>query len=66
MHFNENGVNSIALLEMELVKRKSTVNPNLERERQNCSFDTSEFTNWWYDGAAAVERRRKIGIYSIN
>lgn len=37
------------------------VNPDLEKERQKCSFNGEELTNWWYGSAAEVQKRRAIG-----
>lgn len=45
---------------MTLVK-KLKVNPDLQKERNKCSFKTEELTNWWYGGAKNVEEKRWKG-----
>lgn len=42
-------------------KRSNKVNPDLANERKKCSFNTEEFTNWWYGGAKKVEEKRARG-----
>lgn len=45
---------------MEIVK-KNTVNRDLAKERERCTFQTSELTHWWDEGEDKVKEKRKIG-----
>lgn len=49
---------------MSVVAKKTTVNPDLANERKRCSFNTAEFTNWWYGGEKKVEEKRARGNYT--
>lgn len=40
----------------------NSINLDLKNERTKCTFDKSEFTNWWYGGADKVDQKRRIGI----
>lgn len=43
------------------VEKKSKVNADLQRERKNCTFNTEEFTNWWYGSEKNVQEKRFTG-----
>lgn len=38
-----------------------TVNPDLERERAQCSFKPEELAVWWHGGADNLRKKREIG-----
>lgn len=50
-----------ATMSVVVVPKKTTVNPDLANERKKCSFNTSEFTNWWYGGEKKVAEKRSRG-----
>lgn len=39
-----------------------TVNPDLLKERQNCTFNVEEFARWWAGGEKKLEHRREMGM----
>lgn len=41
---------------------KLTVNEDLKREREKCTFNTEELTNFLDGGADKTLRRRKLGL----
>lgn len=43
---------------------KKTINPDLEKERQKCSFDVEEFTRYWYGDK--LEEKRARGMFKKN
>lgn len=45
------------------VVKKTNINPDLDKERQKCTFNTVEFTNWWYGGVKEVEKKRWQGNF---
>lgn len=48
-----------------MATKKDNVNPDLDNERKKCSFQTSEFTNWWFGGSKNVEVKRFRGTRII-
>lgn len=40
---------------------KYAVNPDLVKERQNCTFNIEEFAEWWSGGAQKLKHRRNMG-----
>lgn len=39
----------------------SKINPDLIKERQNCTFKIEEFAEWWNGGALKLKERRERG-----
>lgn len=37
------------------------VNPDLDKERQICSFNVEEFSSWWLGGDKKLQEKRKRG-----
>lgn len=37
------------------------VNPDLERERAQCSFKPEELAVWWYGGEEKLRKKRETG-----
>lgn len=37
------------------------MNPDLQEERENVTFDIEELTNWFYGGHDKVQRKRFFG-----
>jgi len=42
------------------------VNKDLEKERMTCTFKLEELTNFLDNGAENTDKRRKLGIYTLN
>lgn len=41
---------------------KKTINPDLERERQKCSFDIEELARYWYGDQNKLDEKRARGM----
>lgn len=41
---------------------KHTVNTDLQREREKCTFNPEEFTNFLDGGAKKTQSRRELGL----
>lgn len=39
------------------------INPDIEKERKNASFDVNEFASWYHGGKDKLEMKRKLGKY---
>lgn len=50
-------------LEKVMSRGKKTINPDLIRERENCSFNPIEITNILDEGSKKTEERRKMGEF---
>lgn len=37
------------------------VNPDLVNERKKCTFNVEELAEWWWNGSAELNEKRKIG-----
>lgn len=42
---------------------KRTVNADLQREREKCTFNIEEFTNFLDGNAKTTQSRRELGLY---
>lgn len=40
---------------------KKTINPDLARERQNCTFDVEELARYWIGDQGKLEEKRVRG-----
>lgn len=40
---------------------KAAINPDLEKERQKCTFDVEEFARYWTGGQAKLDEKRARG-----
>lgn len=44
---------------------KKTINPDLAKERQKCTFDIEEFSQYWYGDQNKLEEKRQRGMLII-
>lgn len=59
-----NGYVAFYCVKARKMSSKTKVNPDLQRERDKCSFNITELTNLLDGGAAMTEERRRRGNYS--
>lgn len=38
-----------------------TVNPDLQKERQNATLDVEDFALWWHGGTEKLKFKRELG-----
>lgn len=43
----------------------NTVNPDLQKERQNASFNVEDFALWWHGGPEKLKIKRYMGKCKI-
>lgn len=44
---------------------KKTINPDLARERQNCTFDVEELARYWIGDQTKLDEKRVRGKWKI-
>lgn len=45
---------------------KKTINPDLEKERQKCTFDVEEFARYWIGDQTKLDEKRARGWFTFN